>query len=358
MPEFPDPSSEAPIQNPERNEASFAESPETLFQKVDLLRFQDQFFTQLKKRGRSLNTLKNYKTDLDCFNHYLEKHQSKLDISDFSIPQVIHYGQFLETKYNSDNSRRRRVQALRIFFDFLVEISVMNSNPVRKIPTSPKFLDIPRPTPFIDIKTLWEYLIESSMTKGQINRTLARRNQVAFFLIFTGGLKVSDLANLKTSHITLGKNRKDPARVLVNHPKRDPYTIPLPPLFNLIYKEYLAELKQLKEQSQIEFDEILFNANPYKILNGGLSPRGLEVIFEELRKKLMITLTPKSLRQACIFKWLQDQVADSLIKEWLGLAPSYSLSLYKEHMDKHVYSHQFLEEIYLDYKRKRKNLIP
>jgi site-specific recombinase XerD len=319
---------------------------------VDLLNLQTEFFTKLKNLGRSVNTLKNYKTDLDCFNSYLQKSQIKVDISKFSMPQVILYGTYLEAKYSSDNSRRRRVQALRIFFDYLVEQNIMSSNPVRKLPTSPKFLDIPRPTPFIDIKTLWEHLSDSALTKDNINRLIAKRNQISILLIFGGGLKVSDIAKLKRSKITLGSSKNEPARVMINHHKRDPYTVPLPAIFNEVYSDYITELEDLKRYSQIEFDEILFNANPYRILNGGLSPRGLEIIFEDLRKKLIITLTPKSLRQACIFKWLQDEVNDSLIKEWLGVAPSYSLKLYKEHVDKHLYSHEFLSEIYTCYKNR------
>jgi site-specific recombinase XerD len=320
---------------------------------VDLLNLQAEFFVKLKGLGRSVNTLKNYKTDLDCFNSYLQKNQTVVDISKFSMPQVLLYGTYLESKYSSDNSRRRRVQALRIFFDFLVEQNIMTSNPVRKLPTSPKFLDIPRPTPFIDIKTLWEHLLESSLTKNNINRLLAKRNQISILLIFGAGLKVSDIAKLKRSKITLGASKSEPARVMINHPKRDPYTVPIPAIFNEIYTDYIKELEELKKFSQIEFDEILFNANPYRILNGGLSPRGLEIIFEDLRKKLIITLTPKSLRQACIFKWLQDEVNDNLIKEWLGVAPSYSLKLYKDHVDKHLYSHEFLSEIYQVYKKRR-----
>jgi site-specific recombinase XerD len=310
---------------------------------LDLLNLQTKFFNELKKAGRSPNTLKNYKTDLDCFNQYLKDVQKNLDIKDFSIPQVQQYGNYLENRYNSDNSRRRRVQALRMFFDFLVQRDVFPSNPVRKIPTSPKFLDIPRPTPFVDVKTLWEYLLDEANTKNKINRLLALRNQLSILFIFGAGLKVSDMAKLKTSRVFIDK--KEGARVMIDHPKRDSYTIPLPDVFTEIYEVYTKELEAMKKRSGIEFDELLFNANPYRILSGGLSPRGLEIIFEDFRKKLMITLTPKSLRQACIFKWLHQGHNDNLIKEWMGVAPSYSLKLYKEHLQNNVYNDAFLKEI-------------
>ncbi len=316
------------------------------YNELDLNELQRDFFLKLKSMGRSQNTLKNYKTDLDCFNHYLLKNDKDTDITNFNMAQVQLYGTYLEEKYNSDNSRRRRVQALRIFFDYLVEQNLFESNPVRKLPTSPKFLDIPRPTPFIDVKTLWVSLLEESTSKNEMLALIARRNQIVMLLIYGAGLKVSDLSKLKTSNIFLDG---DSPRVLINHPKRDPYTIPLPPIFKTVLEEYLLKLSDMKIKSATNFDELLFNANPYRILSGSLSPRGLEVIFEDYRKKLQITLTPKSLRQACIFKWLTQDHNETLIKEWMGVAPTYSLKLYKEHMLNHIYNENFLGELYKNY---------
>ena len=107
--------------------------------------WQQEFFRHLEESGRSLNTLKNYRTDIDCFNRYLLERQNSLDMLDFNSQKVLEYGEYICQKYGSNNSRRRRVQALRIFFDFLVQKKLYRENPVRKLPTEPKFLDIPGP---------------------------------------------------------------------------------------------------------------------------------------------------------------------------------------------------------------------
>jgi site-specific recombinase XerD len=316
-----------------------------------LLNLQTDFFLYLQGKGRSTNTLKNYKTDLDCFNSYLMLKKNNFDIGDFDLPQVKLYGDFLQEKYTSDNSRRRRVQTLRIFFDYLIERHIFSNNPVRSLPTSPKFLDRPRPTNLVDIKTLWQCLLEDSWQNDHISSLIARRNQLLVLFIYGAGLKVSDLHKLKTKHITFNDDDGS-ARVLVNHPKRDPYTIPLPTIFSTVYLDYLHELKLAKEISKVEFDEVLFNANAFKVLSGGLSARGIEMIFEDYRKKLIIEVTAKSLRQSCVFRWLQANHSDTTIKEWMGVAPSYSLKLYKQHMNESVYSDFFLKELY-DYSKKK-----
>lgn len=314
----------------------------------NLLKEQEDFIIRLKQKGRSLNTVKNYKTDLDCFNYYWKKIKTDLDLSGFGIHQVHEYGAFLDEKYSSNNSKRRRVQALRIFFDHLVEKGHFNGNPVRMLPSSPKFVDIPRPTPFVDIKTLWIYLIQEAGSPTSLMNLLAQRNMTIMLLIFGAGLKVSDLSNLKETDIFLN----DEPRVLIRPPKRDPYTVPLPPIFTKIYQSYFKALAIEKKESKVSFDDVLFNANPYRILSGSLSPRGLEVIFEDIRKKLLIELTPKSLRQACIFKWIQEGNKENLVKEWMGVAPSYSLKPYIENLLQNSYNGEFLEELYHFHKGK------
>jgi site-specific recombinase XerD len=326
-------------------EQSSQENSPSEYRKDQWDHLQSAFFKGLQNSGKSDNTLKNYQTDLTCFNQFLEKSNMARELAKFEMDHIKAYGDYLQERYSSDNSRRRRVQTLRIFFDFLVEQRVFPSNPVRKIPASPKFLDIPRPASLIDIKTLWVYLIEESKTTTGMDAILSRRNQVITLLIFGGGLKVSDLQHISHQSLTLG----DRPHVMVTPKRRDPYTIELPKIFTEVYENYYQLLEQAKQSQGIEFDHILFNANPYKILSGGLSSRGLEMIFEDLRKKLLIQVTPKSLRQACIFNWLHQKIPDGVIKEWLGLAPSYSLKLYKEHMFKHIYSDEFIAELYQNY---------
>lgn len=316
----------------------------------ELEAWQTLFFQDLKAKGRSVNTLKNYRTDLDCFNTYLTTSGLRPDLSRFGVGDVQAYGAYLDGRYSADNSRRRRVQALRLFFDFLVENGMFAANPVRKLPTSPKFLDVPRPTAFSEVKTLWEYLLAEEQAPEALTRLIALRNQVVVLLIYGAGLKVSDLSGLKNQRLLL---KSEQPRVMVEHPRRDPYTIPLPEIFLQVWQRYENAVALEKERAGLSFDEVLFAANPHRILAGGLSSRGMEVIFEEIRRKLMITLTPKSLRQACIYKWIKMGHNDATIKEWLGVAPSYSMRPYRDTVKDHVYSDEFLRELWHHQQRRR-----
>ena len=301
-----------------------------------------EFANKLKSQGKSENTLKNYKTDLDCFKNYLLEHQKNDFLQFMGLPQILEYGKYLEARYTSNNSRRRRVQTLRIFFDYLVESGDFLENPVRKIPTSPKFVDIPRPTKFVDIKTLWISLLKDKKLDSELNRLINQRNQIIFLLIYNAGLKVSDLAKLSIHQVTLSSM----PRVLITPLNRDPYSIPINQFTAKMIKKYLINLEAEKLKSGIQFSELLFNANPHKILSGGLSSRGIEILMEDYRRKLNIEITAKSLRQAAITNWINLGHNDSSVKEWMGVAPSYSLKDYKSIKDDFFYNDEAIEELY------------
>lgn len=295
----------------------------------NLIDKQQEFLKLLEMQGKSFNTVKNYKADLQCFNKFLINKQKHLKIRAFTSSQVQEYAQFLDEKYPSSNSVRRRVQALRLFFDFLLSQNLFPENPLKKMAVAPKVLDNPDPTPFSEVIKTYLLLKKRLNSSEGLAQIVCARNIVIFHLIYGAGLKVSDMAKLQFASIL--KDNKG-FRVLVEHPKRDPYSIPLPAVFNNDFQFYKTHYLNLLKKEDLEIEELLFNANPYKILAGGLSPRGTELFFEELRKNLKSDMTAKSLRQSCIFKWLNQSVNHTTIKEWLGVTPSYSLELYLQEL--------------------------
>jgi hypothetical protein len=102
----------------------------------------------------------------------------------------------------------------------------------------------------------------------------------------------------------------------------------MPAATTKLIQQYLKELPSK--------NYLLFNANAYKLISGGISSRGIELLFSDFRTKLKINMTARSLRQACAFRWLTQGKPESLIKEWLNVAPSYSLMPYIEEFNKHA----------------------
>ena len=61
-------------------------------------KYQTAFLDILSSQGKSLNTLKNYKTDLFCFNQFIR--ELNPDLAGFGVPLIEEYGAHLEKKYN------------------------------------------------------------------------------------------------------------------------------------------------------------------------------------------------------------------------------------------------------------------
>ncbi|MBL7664610.1 MAG: tyrosine-type recombinase/integrase [Bacteriovoracaceae bacterium] len=304
----------------------------------NIRKIEREFLGDLDSKGKSFNTIKNYRTDLECFNEFLIKKQQNLGLSDFNLTKVMEYSHYLDNKYTSDNSRRRRVQALRLFFDYLVKKNFVGENPIRKIPVSPKFLDIPKPTSYGDLIKLVSHLraMCTNDKEDNLEKLLALRNLLIVCLIYGAGLKVSEISELTRAQIL---SDKDGYRVLIQHPKRDSYSVPLPSFFQEYYNNYNRIIEKL--DSNLATEKFFFNANAYRILAEGISARGVELIFKELRKKCEIQLTPKSLRQSCIFRWLNQKVSPTTIKEWMGVTPGYSLKAYTDLLNQHPIEYAF-----------------
>ena len=296
-------------------------------EKVNLLKLQENFCASLGLAGKSFNTIKNYKTDLNIFNKFLISKGAKLTLNEVTDEQIKEYSRFLEMKYNSPNSIRRRVQALRLFFDYLIQNDIYDYNPIKKMVVRPKVVDKPNPPKFHIIKKIVGDIFEKAENSNGHTKLLHLRNLVLIHLIYEAGLKVSDIENIKSEHI---KKSKGFYRILIAPDKKEPYMVTMPESFSDLHVLYIQLLSERKEKDEVSFDDYLFNANPYRVLKGSLSSRGIEVIFKELSKKFKTTLTAKSLRQACIFRWLIENKPESRIKELMGVQPNYSLTPYKE----------------------------
>lgn len=307
---------------------------------IDLLEYQKLFIKNLEDSGKSFNTLKNYKTDLNIFNTFLLNKGQNLQLTQVTTEQMKEYSKYLNEKYNSPNSIRRRVQALRIFFDYLMSQKIYEENPVKSILVSPKVVDLPKPCEFHHIKKTFENLEQIQKSVSEHEKLLVLRNKVLIYLIYGGCLKVSDIERLKLSHFNLNKKI---IRLLIAPEKKEPFTIPMPESFTQLHQDYLTLLEQRKNSDQVDFEDYLFNANPFKILKGGLSARGIEVIFKELSKSQQFTMTAKNLRQAGIFKLLASDTPLARIKEWMGVQPAYSLKPYQNLLESKPEKYCFTE---------------
>ncbi len=310
----------------------------------DTLTHQRNFLKTAAGKGRSANSLKCYRLDFEVFNSFLTTMENK-EIQNFNKNLVDAFEHFLEKKYKSINSRRRKLQTLRLFFDYLVEKNVYHENPIKKIASAPKSILPPMPTLYPEVFMANDYLRTTALNaESKLEKIIALRNRVLFVLIYECCISVSALSVLEKDDLFLDAG----PRILVRPKKRDPYTIPIPEHYKPLFSEYLDLLVSFQNE-KFSFKELLFYANSHTILKGSLSPRGIENFFKHIDNHLKISITPKSLRQSGILKWIREGHSEGNLKEWLGVAPSYNFNLYKKYIKDQLESDSKTRD-HLDYK--------
>ena len=160
------------------------------------------------ERGLSSNTIDNYSRDLQKLLKYLERHE--ILISPLTIDLEILQGFIYEiAKKMKPSSQSRILSGLRTFFEFLIFENYREQNPTDLIET-PK---IGRKLP----DTLSETEIDTLIAAIDLTHPQGERNRTILETIYSCGLRVSELINLKISDLffeegfikVLGKGNKE-----------------------------------------------------------------------------------------------------------------------------------------------------
>ncbi len=144
------------------------------------------------ERGLSMNTIDNYILDVKKLIGYLEVHElslSPLKIESDDLKQFI----YEVAKTVNARSQSRIISGLRSFFDYLIFEDYRKTNPLDLI-ESPKIgRKLPDTLSIKDIDTLIAS-IDLSMPQGERNRAIIET-------LYSCGLRVSELTNLKISDL-------------------------------------------------------------------------------------------------------------------------------------------------------------
>ena len=146
---------------------------------IDYLRFEKKY---------SENTISSYKRDLNKINSYLKKDFIKLTKAD-----IQKYIQNLSKNKNS-NTISRTISSLKSFYKFLEINKYTNTNPLTTI-ISPK-----------TARKLPKVLSEEEVNKLldiNLNNDFDYRNKAMLELMYSSGLRVSELINLTVNDVDL-----------------------------------------------------------------------------------------------------------------------------------------------------------
>lgn len=250
-------------------------------------------------------TLKAYSIDLKQFDSFAKNYTNILAQLDKAI--VSHYIDFISSKYTA-KSLKRKVASLKAFFNYLEFEDIIVVTPFRKIKINIKE---PRRIP----KALTLFDMEKLLSHLYINKhPVLIRNKAVFELLFSTGIRISELCNINLSDINIeaqtisikGKGNKERIAFI-----SDIYTM-------TALKNYIAERPNIN--------------SPYLFINrlgNKLSTQSVRFFIEALGKTVLKKhITPHMIRHTFATLLLEEGVDITYIKSFLGHSSISTTQIY------------------------------
>lgn len=170
------------------------------------------FLTYLSaEKGLSRNTVESYGLDLKKFHDFLSA--GGKDFGSFSKADIIDFiAQFMNSGY-SISSICRFISSVRGFCRYLLIEKIIREDPSENLQTPKKWERLPRSLTVTEVISL----LDSSASQNVSDHPSAIRDYVMFELLYSSGLRVSELISLKLEDINfeagflrvLGKGSKE-----------------------------------------------------------------------------------------------------------------------------------------------------
>jgi len=198
---------------------NIATSPTT----TSILPKLDDFLLSLQTNNYSNETVYNYERDLKVFDRFLQEDVGILDFQKVSKQTLELYKAYLASRdrktavggQNKANlasySRNRHLSSLRRYIKYLIEMDY--ATPI--VPENIKLIKTEKKVPKVAELSDLVRLIESP-AKFEKNPIIAKRNRAMLEVLFSTGLRISELVNLKKNQIdregkifVMGKGKKE-----------------------------------------------------------------------------------------------------------------------------------------------------
>lgn len=276
---------------------------------------EEYLFYGKLQRNLDEKTIRAYQTDLNQF--FLFAGGTKLVSSKETIRQYILH---LHATYKQ-KTVKRKIASLKAFYTYLEQEEIIESNPMRKIRT--EFREekvLPRSIPYSVLQSLLSSMYAKKNVEGTIcKRKLLIRDIAVVEILFSTGIRISELCNLKQKNIDVeqgifcikGKGSKE--RYL-----------------QIGTEEVLEQLKEYKRywDKELQMSELFF-LNRY---GSRYSEQSARRMIQRYTQEAMIEMhiTPHMFRHAFATLLLEEDVDIRFIQKMLGHALITTTQIYAE----------------------------
>lgn len=212
---------------------------------------------------------------------------------------VVDYIRYLRVdRQNASAAVGRKLATLSAFIDFLVLMELLDSK-LDEREKWPKLLDTPERLPVVlDNKEMQDILSQPDTAT-----ILGRRDRAILTLIYSAGLRVSEICSLQTKDV-----HRSEQRILISGKGGRERYVPLDPNVDEAIQEYL-------QSRNSEIPELFVSKK-----GGALTPRAIQFMVKKYAQKAQIdkNVTPHKLRHTCATHLLQEGAHLVSIQKLLG----------------------------------------
>ena len=168
----------------------------------DLIEEKEKYLIVCKSmKGLSSLTLKAYKIDLKQFCNFMNGRDC------FDKTTLNSYINMLHSLYKP-KSTKRKIACVKAFYRYMEIEDIIDFNPFHKIILKYKEpIKLPRTIPLSCIQNMLSHAYElHSIAVTEYQKEVTLRNIVVLELLFSTGMRVSEVSNLKISAINFGDN--------------------------------------------------------------------------------------------------------------------------------------------------------
>lgn len=284
----------------------------------------NKFVIYLKdEKNYSDYTITNYSIDIEEFYVFLKK-ENITQLQDVDYKVLRKYLNYMTENKYSNKTISRKLSSLRTFFKYLVKKEIINDNPMILISNPKEEKKLPKYLNYGEIEKILE--IPNKET------TLGLRNACILEILYSTGIRVSELVNLKINDINfynkkirvLGKGNKERIVLFGNRCE------------NLL-ERYIKESRAVLNKKKVEY---LFLNN----LGQNISVRSIENIIDKIEKEacLKFSISPHVFRHTFATHLLDNGADLNSVKELLGHENLNTTAIYT-----HV-SNERLRKVYLE----------
>lgn len=271
------------------------------------------FLTYLQiEKGYAANTITAYRKDLEQFSQFLHKYQ--LQVHQVEYRDLRYFLVYLQNMKMGKATLNRKTAAIKSFFKFLQQEDYVAHNTSDLLSAPKKEKHLPVVMSELDLQ---QFLDQSFSDK----EPLTLRNKAIFELLYSSGLRVSELVGLDVDDI-----QKRPGILRITGKGGKERIVPVGELAQRAITEYLLHARPILDQKRL-MEPLFLNHQGER-----LTARGVEYILDQYIKQGAIhyKVSPHTFRHSFATHMLDNGADLRVIQELLGHESLSTTQIYTE----------------------------